>query len=467
MKKSRIISLLLAVIVLASCFLFNPPAPDAVASDEIVTATADDFACVKVPSENPTHIALGQYFGTHEKIRIPEEIDGLPVKVIWSSAFAENETIKYIEFPATVEEIPARAFSLCSSLTEFVVSPENAYFTSVDGVLYNKDKTTLIAFPAGRGGEFTVPESVVTIGAYAFENCYNLTDVKMYNNVLAVQQFAFAFCWNLKSIKLSDNLTNLGFKALAYCDNLLEIHLPATLKIIGTQALVGNIDSDSNTVYNFINGLYYVKGTKAETYVKNLHLTPGYTFEEPRSITDIDTNVVLYDTEGALPQTGKVDFKADILPNEDFSPLLPVRYAKMAAYDVSLTVDGKETVLSSDAIVRFNDFSNAIPSATKVYALNNGVLNEKLKAPQAAFAGATFKQDSTFVVIENNDFSLKGDLDGDGIHTIYDARIALCASAGIIANLTADQENAADIDEYPGIQTNDVREILKYAAGIK
>ncbi len=467
MKKSRAISLLLALLVLVGCFAFESPIPEASASDDVVTATKDDFAYTKLPADNPTYIALGQYMGTATKIRLPETIDGLPVISLWSSAFVENENIKYIELSANLQELSPKAFNLCSSLTEIAVPSTNKYFSSVDGVLYNKDKTTLLVFPAGRGGSFTIPESVVTVGPYAFESCYNLTDVKMYNNVLAIQQFAFAFCWNLKSIKLSDNLTRLGFKALAYCDNLLEIHLPATLSIIGTQAIAGGIDSDGNIYYNFINGLYYVKGTKSEEYIKNLHLTPGYTFPEARTITDIDTNVVLYDYDNILSTDEEFDLNVKVLKNSDYSAKLPARYAEMGAYSVSLTKDGKTTSLPKEAVIRFNSFKNAIPTATKIYIPTGNTLIEKTRAPQAAFVGTTFKGTQTYVITTNNDFSLKGDIDGDGTRSIYDARFALCISAGLVKNITSAQLTTANVDGVTGVKTNDAREILKYAAGIK
>ncbi len=466
MKKSRIISLMLTAIIVFGCFYTNTPAPTAAAADVVVTASADDFAYTLFPNDNPTYVILDQYNGSAQKIKIPEKIEGLPVKILRNS-FNANEKIEYIEIPSTVETISIRTFYRCSSLTDIVVSPANKMYSSDNGILFNRDKTTLVTFPSGRSGSFTIPKSVVTIANFAFNSCYKLTDVKMYNNVLSIGASAFLNCWNLTSIKLSDNLSVLGARALAYCDSLTEIHLPSSLKTIGNQALIGGIDSNNNVYYNFVKGLYYVKGTPSENFVKNLHLVPGYTFAEPRTITDIDTNITLYDSNNALPSSGKLDLKISVIPNNTYSAMLPVRYSKMAAYDVSFTKDGAVTPLSKECVIRFNSMAGAIPTATKVFVLRSNKLVEKTRAPQAAFVGTTFNTAEKFVVISNTNFSLKGDIDGDGIHSIYDARIALAAAAKLIKNLTPAQTTAANVDGTAGITTSDAREVLKYAAGIK
>ena len=202
--------------------------------------------------------------------------------------------------------------------------------------------------------------------------------------------------------------------------------------------------------------------------VKAPALPSSYIKAETRTITDIDSSITLYDSANVFPQTGKLDLAVTIKPNSSYTALLPVRYSDMASYHISFTTDGAAATLSSPCVIRFNSFpSSTIPTATKVYLLTSGALIEKTRAPQAAFVGTTFSSAETFVVITNNDFSLKGDIDGDGIHSIYDARIALSITANLVTGLTNAQLTTANIDGAAGITTNDAYEILRYAAGIK
>ena len=71
-----------------------------------------------------------------------------------------------------------------------------------------------------------------------------------------------------------------------------------------------------------------------------------------------------------------------------------------------------------------------------------------------------------FAVITNNDFSKKGDVDGDGIITSYDARFALCLAANLVPEVSDAQVKTADVDGKNGVSTEDARNILRYAAGI-
>ena len=462
--------LALAVIIGLSCFLLPNAKSNLTvsAADEVVEVSVDDLQYEIFEDDGRKYIAIYYYTGQDKKISIPEEIDGLPVCYLEYSSFGDSKTLEYVELPSTAEYISPGVFDSSLNLTEIAISSANKYYTCRDGVLYNKDMTTLIAFPAGKGGSFTVPKSVVTIGDMAFYNCYKLTSVKMYNNVLSIGQNAFERCWNMSYIKLSDNLQNLGFRALVGCESLRSIHLPYSLKTIGKNALLGGIDSDDNLYYYFTGGIYYVKGSYAETYLKTLHLPSTCLKAETRYISDIDSNITLYDSAGIFPKNKKLDLSVTIKPNSSYTSLLPVRYNTMNVYQVSLLQDGKATSLSKECVIRFHGLpANTIPTATKVFVPQSNKLVEKTRAPQAAFVGTIFRSADTFVVISNNDFSLKGDIDGDGTRSVYDARFALCLAANLVPNITEAQKATANVDGQAGIKTTDATEILRYAAGIK
>jgi hypothetical protein len=85
-------------------------------------------------------------------------------------------------------------------LTTITVHPDNPAYASESGVLFNKDKTELIAFPNGRKGDYVVPDSVVKIGDYAFWACNLLTSVTISASVIKIGRKAFSKCYNLTTI---------------------------------------------------------------------------------------------------------------------------------------------------------------------------------------------------------------------------------------------------------------------------
>lgn len=469
MNKKQLICFLLAFALTLGVFLCPNNSKSAVvsAADDIVDLKASDLIYDVYSDNGISTVTITGYTGSHKKIRVPEAINGAAVTYIEHSAFGDNSTIEYIELPASVEYISEGAFDSATAITEYAISPNNKYYTTENGVLYSKDKTFLLAYPAARGGTFTVPKSVEIIGSLAFYKAYKLTSVKMYNNVKSIDAFAFALCWNLTSVKLSDNLQTLGYRAFYGCQSLAEIHLPYSLQSISEQALLGGIDSKDNMYYHTTKGIYFVKGSYAEGYVKKLHLPSQYLKTETRTVTDVASNITLYDSANVFPKTGTVDIKVTIQPNTSYTALLPVRYSKMFAYTISFVHNGKEVSLSSPCVVRFNGFpAGTIATATKVYTLRSGSLIEKTRDPKAAFIGTSFSAKETLVVITNNNFSLKGDIDGDGTRSVYDVRIALSAASKLVS-LTSAQATTANIDGKGEITSADALEILRYAAGIK
>jgi hypothetical protein len=90
-----------------------------------------------------------------------------------------------------------------------------------------------------------------------------------------------------------------------------------------------------------------------------------------------------------------------------------------------------------------------------------------MRSPHTPFPVAQTKKLGTFTIINNTDFSRKGDIDGDGIITSYDARFALCIAAGLVPEITDAQLRTADTNDGNGVDTADAYTILRYAAGIE
>ena len=158
-------------------------------------------------------------------ITIPSTLGGYPVTSIGYGAFEYCNKIKSITIPDSVTYISWSAFYYkCDSLTDITVDNSNQYYSSADGVLFNKDKTELVKYPAGNTRtNYTIPDSVTSINIVAFWNCDSLTSVTIPNSVTSIGYGAFEYCDGLTSMTIPDSVTSIGYDAFAYCDNLTNI----------------------------------------------------------------------------------------------------------------------------------------------------------------------------------------------------------------------------------------------------
>ncbi len=474
MKRGRIISLLLALSLLIGCLLVPgilATEPHEYTQEELssmaVTPDESDFSYILLPNNKPTYAVVRNYTGEDISIIIPETLGGYPVQKVLGSAFKTNYKIQYIRLPENLTSFESGSMEGCTALKAFDISESNAFYTTRDGVLYKKDMKTLVALPRSYEGQFIVPDTVTTIGKNAMSYCPYLTDVIMTNSVEYVEAYAFAGCLNLRSVRMSDNITVIGDYAFYSCDDLNSITIPYSVIRIGTNAFLGEFASDNNLVYYVTDGLYYTPGTYAEEYVKTLHLPSENLHHIDRKITDPFSGVTIVDAHEILPKHCKINLNVEILPNEDYSPLIGIRYDELFCYKVSLTTDSGILNIPENIVIQFNGLGeNNIPSATKIYRYKNGTAEELVRAPHTPFAGIYTTEMGTFIVATNSDFSLKGDVDGDGVISTYDARFALCITAGLVTNITPQQMAAANFDGKGDVDTEDALNILRRAAGL-
>jgi hypothetical protein len=99
-----------------------------------------------------------------------------------------------VTIPNSVTSIGRGAFEGCTSLSAISVDASNVVYSSVDGVLFNRSQTILIQYPSGKAGAYMVPNSVISIGAAAFQRCTSLTDITIPNSVTSIEDHAFADC---------------------------------------------------------------------------------------------------------------------------------------------------------------------------------------------------------------------------------------------------------------------------------
>ena len=130
-----------------------------------------------------------------QEMRLPRDL-----KIINAYAFQSCRELQEIDIPASVTTIGQGAFDACEKLQSINVEEGNENYISVDGVLYNKAKSQLIQYPAGKEGSFTVPSSVTEIGAQAFSWANQLTEVWLPANLSTIGGSAFYLCTGLTKI---------------------------------------------------------------------------------------------------------------------------------------------------------------------------------------------------------------------------------------------------------------------------
>ncbi len=214
--------------------------------------------------------------------------------------FSGCSNLTEITIPASLINLGDFVFSGCTNLSSITVDPDNPNFCSEDGVLFNKDKTMLMQYPAGKTGEeytvtdtvvtieggafsgnphlirVTIPNSVTYMGQSVFSNCASLTTVTLGENVVSIEGMAFLGCINLSAITIPNSVTSIGVRAFynceklsnvvlkngittigeeafAYCPNLIQVVIPASVSQIGMWAFGYNgNDATKVTLYGMV-----------------------------------------------------------------------------------------------------------------------------------------------------------------------------------------------------------------------
>ena len=138
-----------------------------------------------------------------------------------------------VTIPAGVTSIGDRALSTNYKLTNIYVQSGSSSFVDVDGVLFTKDGTKLIQFPAGREGTYAVPDGVTHIGVLAFGWAQKLTAITLPDTLREIDEHAFQAAIRLTRINIPEGVTELLEYTFSSCVKLEEITLPASLKNIG------------------------------------------------------------------------------------------------------------------------------------------------------------------------------------------------------------------------------------------
>ena len=159
-----------------------------------------------------------------QKLRLHEGL-----KQISQFSLSHINALTSLTIPASVDSISSSFICYSAGLREILVNPSNTKYTSIDGVLFSKNRSTLIAYPNGKTTHYTVPNGTVTIGSIAFRGASRLQEVVMPSTLRTIKSSAFFDNTGLKSIIVPEGVTTIENSAFGGCTGITQAELPSTL----------------------------------------------------------------------------------------------------------------------------------------------------------------------------------------------------------------------------------------------
>ena len=323
--------------ILSLSIVFVGAAPIAVnPQDYVISASAADdytegtYDVLKYKNYGD-YIEISDCDEETEKVVIPSEIDGVPVTSIGNKAFKGCDGLTSVNIPNSVTSIGNSAFDYCRgltsitipdsvtsigdyvfehcsaltsitipdsvisigigafkgclNLTEILVDENSQYYSSINGVMFNKDKTTILAYPCGKKeSKYVIPNGVKIIGDYAFYLCKSLISVTIPYGVTIIGDDAFYSCCELTSVNIPVSVTSIDNYALAYCA-LTSIIIPESV----TSIAIYTFEGFSGTMYGF-------EGSYAQTYAEE----NGFKFSVIGMLGDVDDDGAVNSSDASL-----------------------------------------------------------------------------------------------------------------------------------------------------------------------
>ena len=216
-------------------------------------------------------------------ITIPDSVTN-----IGQRAFLFCKSIKNITIPKSVQDIGEYAFHSCTSLEKINVAAGNENYVSVNGILFSKDKTKIVCYPANKNGtSYSIPNSVKVIGSAAFRDCSHLKNITIPDSVSTIEHHAFSCCTSLTKVTIPDGVTIIEMGVFDNCRSLTSVRIPDSVTEIGHSAFNACISLKNITVPRSVTKIgffglgavgtenkvadltiYCYSGTKAEYYAK-------------------------------------------------------------------------------------------------------------------------------------------------------------------------------------------------------
>lgn len=229
---------------------------DKITITDIIEIKSDTLVIPSTIDRKPV-VAIGN--GALELVEVSKVVISNGITRIEAQAFYGNTNIKQISIPESVADIGMNALGNCSKLEKIELSSKNANYCLVNGVLYNKEKTSIIRYPAARkdetcfieegvvsieAGAFSMsknlayvffPKSLRSIGIEAFAGCI-LLDVDIPEKLIELEAFAFANCYSMRKIVIPKGIEEIAEGTFSGCEKATSITFLGTVKEIGYSA---------------------------------------------------------------------------------------------------------------------------------------------------------------------------------------------------------------------------------------
>ena len=270
------------------------------------------FACYSFTSislpQNLTTVSESLFYNCNNltSIYIPEGVTEILMNAFYNCSKLESITI-----PKNICSISTDAFLFCTSLKAVTVDIDNSYYSDIDGVLFNKDHTSIIICPNNKDSEYTIPDQVISIGDYAFYGCSKLESITLPESITSIGGYAFRSCSSLKSITVPEGITkierntfsfcaklvsciipdgviNINNEAFSSCVSLESIVIPKSVKSIGNSAF---LHCDSLTSITILNGLTDIGPSAFASCISLVYI------ELPESVSSIGESAFIYCSE--------------------------------------------------------------------------------------------------------------------------------------------------------------------------
>ena len=230
----RLTAVILSALMMTSAFSVLPVSAAEVESNTSAVSSDENFISgdYEYTFLDDGTVEISKYIGSDKEITIPDTIDGKKVTSIGNYVFEHCIGLESITIPENITNIENMAFHICTNLESINVDVNNNIYSSIDGVLFNKEQDKIIFFPDNRFDSYEIPDSVTSIGDMAFYGCYNLTNIIIPDSVTSIENYAFSGCANFTSITIPDSVTSIGEGAFSSCRILTSITIPDSVTSI-------------------------------------------------------------------------------------------------------------------------------------------------------------------------------------------------------------------------------------------